>query len=220
MFTLRQVTSIGGQQNSVGRPGDQAITIDEAIQRAGIEAREANYDKALYWYRIAEAKGSTHAEVAIGLLYYNGAGGLPVDYAEALRRFEDGANKGDTWAMNNAAIFYWKGIGVAPDPKKVQMLVNKKNARQQEFYPICSDKAVMAAMDDLLQRSRNRPGSILGEMISDLIAQNMQISTENPDIHIVGVRVTDVWTDSDFRCDGIWGRQTKDLCYANNERRC
>jgi hypothetical protein len=53
---------------------------------------------AVDWYRFAESKGSTKAQVALGFYYQYGGAGIKPSRAEAVKRYTDAAGKGESMA--------------------------------------------------------------------------------------------------------------------------
>jgi hypothetical protein len=63
----------------------------------------------------------------------------------------------------------------------------------------------------LALRSRNNSGSVLGALLTGLIAEGMQVNLNAPDIHVAAARTTDVISDDDFKCEGVFAPQSDDV---------
>ncbi|MDP3936126.1 MAG: tetratricopeptide repeat protein, partial [Alphaproteobacteria bacterium] len=64
-------------------------------------AKKREYAQAIYWYQQAAAKGHAGAQVNLGIMHMEGRG-LPVDWREALRCFEENSE--------NAKALYYMGV--------------------------------------------------------------------------------------------------------------
>ncbi len=61
-------------------------------------------------------KGDAHAQVELGILYYEGlADGRRPDYAEALKWFQRAADQGNAKAQDRIGLMYYNGKGVPQD---------------------------------------------------------------------------------------------------------
>jgi TPR repeat protein len=65
------------------------------------------------WRPLAEA-GRAHAQYAVGLIYYRGAG-VPRDFSEAINWWRKAASRGNGQAQNALGIAYERGEGVPQD---------------------------------------------------------------------------------------------------------
>lgn len=193
------------------------VAVDKAMECGASASTAKNYPMALHWYSYAEREGNVRASVFIGILLVNGPQGIPQDYPNALKRFEYAGSKGDTLGMNNAALMYQRGLGVHVSPERVKYWGDRMAERRQEFYPICSSKSVRTTMDGLLADSRNSAGSVLGALLEGLIAEGMHLNLDAPDIHAAAARTTDVISDDDFKCDGVFAPQSDDVIQPKQE---
>jgi hypothetical protein len=198
-------------------PAGYKVPVDKAMECGASASTAKNYPMASHWYLYAEREGNVRASVFVGILLVNGPQGIPQDYPSALKRFEYAGSKGDTLGMNNAALMYQRGLGVPVSPERVKYWGDRMAERRQEFYPICSSKAVRAIMEGLLADSRNSSGSMLGALLEGLIAEGMQVNLNAPDIHVAAARTTDVISDDDFKCDGVFAPQSEDVVQPNRE---
>jgi hypothetical protein len=185
------------------------VPVDKAMGCGASASSAQNYVSASHWYLYAEREGNIRASVMIGIVLVNGPPGIPKDYPNALKRFESAGNYGDTLGMNNAALMYQRGFGVAVSPERVKYWGDRMAERRQQFYPICSNKAVRETMEQLLADSRSSPGSLLGAIAEGLIAEGMHIDLKAPDIHVAAARTTDVVSENDFKCDGVFAPQSR-----------
>jgi hypothetical protein len=188
-------------------PTEHAVPVDTAMLCASSASIAHNYRMASHWFLYAERQGNVRASVDIGILLVNGPDGVPRDYANALKRFEFAGNKGDTLGMNNAALMYQRGLGVAVNPERVKYWGDRLAKRREQFYPVCSSTAVWEVMTKLLEDSRNSPGSLLAAMLEQLAAESMQINIQKPQIQVAAARTTDVISDEDFKCDAVFASQ-------------
>lgn len=78
--------------------------------------RDRDAEKAHGWYLKAARLGDPVAAFLVGRDYERGAAGLERDRAEALKWYRSAASKGNADAMNNIAVMYALGEGVAKDP--------------------------------------------------------------------------------------------------------
>ena len=83
--------------------------------------------EAVRWYRLAADRGSTEAQVDLGILYLQGQG-VPQNYAEALRLLHRAAEKGNTQAQIRMGQMYDDGRGVPRDFIKAHMWWNLAGA--------------------------------------------------------------------------------------------
>lgn len=68
------------------------------------------------WWAKADQAGSIWAPWGLGLLYRDGLGGFPKDYAQALRQFRTGVERGDMiYSGAGLGALYENGEGVAQD---------------------------------------------------------------------------------------------------------
>jgi TPR repeat protein len=72
-------------------------------------------DKGKQMFEQAANAGNSYAQASLGWLYREGYGGVPQDYAEALKWYQLSANQGYANAMATIGWFYREGNGVAKD---------------------------------------------------------------------------------------------------------
>ena len=72
-------------------------------------------DKALYWFKKA---GTAKSLNQVGYIYYEGAGGIDVDYSEAMKWFLKASDLGNVFSTSNIGLFYQYGKGVEIDYAK------------------------------------------------------------------------------------------------------
>jgi len=72
-------------------------------------------DKGRQMFEQAANAGNSYAQASLGWLYREGYGGVPQDYAEALKWYQLSANQGYANAMATLGWFYREGNGVAKD---------------------------------------------------------------------------------------------------------
>lgn len=200
----------------VTQPGYN-VPVDKAMECGASASAAHNYPMASHWYLYAEREGSLRASVFIGILLVNGPQGIPQDYPDALKRFENAGSKGDTLGMNNAALIYQRGLGVPVSPEKANYWLGRIGERRQQFYPVCSSEAVRRTMVELLADSRNSSGSILDPLIKGLLEEGMHVDLEDPKIEVAAARTTDVISDDDFKCDGVFAPQDNSLVQPRAE---
>jgi hypothetical protein len=188
-------------------PAEHAVQVDTAMLCASSASIAHNYRMASHWFMYAERQGNVRASVNIGILLVNGPEGIPRDYANALKRFQFAGSKGDTLGMNNAALIYQRGLGVAVNPERVKYWGDRLSKRREQFYPVCSSNAVWEVMEKLLEDSRNNPGSVFASMLEHLAAESMQVELQHPQIRVAAGRTTDVISDDDFKCDAVFASQ-------------
>ena len=75
---------------------------------------EANYQTAVYWYRLAVEKGNTAAMVDLGVMYGRGEG-VPQSFTEEMRLYRLASDKGNETAMYYLGKMYFEGQGTAQD---------------------------------------------------------------------------------------------------------
>ncbi|CAN7472854.1 caspase family protein [Pararhizobium sp. LjRoot235] len=72
-------------------------------------------EKGKQMFEQAANAGNSYAQASLGWLYREGYGGVPQDYAEALKWYQLSANQGYANAMATIGWFYREGNGVAKD---------------------------------------------------------------------------------------------------------
>ncbi|MEK1932341.1 MAG: caspase family protein, partial [Pararhizobium sp.] len=72
-------------------------------------------EKGKQMFEQAANAGNSYAQASLGWLYREGYGGVPQDYAEALKWYQASANQGYANAMATIGWFYREGNGVAKD---------------------------------------------------------------------------------------------------------
>jgi len=151
------------------RPGtapiDQPVTADQAL-RSGITAIQRGDPRtALSWFQVAEAKGNSRASLFIGMMYFEGAG-LPKDATRALEKFEAAGNRGDHQAMMHASYLYQQGLGTPKNAERAKYWDDKEKASRDRLIPMCSNRAILDAMDNLMRQYLNRPQARPGQAFS------------------------------------------------------
>jgi len=81
--------------------------------------------QAAMWYRKAAEQGHVVAQHELGILYFRGAGGVTVDYTEAVRLFRKGAESGYVRSIHNLGTCYAEGKGVPQDKAEAYRLYRK-----------------------------------------------------------------------------------------------
>ena len=80
-------------------------------------------EEAIYWYNKAQV-GDADALNKVGIYYYQGKEGFPIDFEKAIKYFEKAASKGSVSASYNLAICYYKGHGVEINKPYAKTLLN------------------------------------------------------------------------------------------------
>ena len=92
------------------------------------------YTLSLWWaanfYRKAAEQGDARAQNYLGAMYERGGGGLPKDYAEALRWYRKAADQGDATAQGNLGWMYSVGCGGLPKDEAEAVRWYRKAAEQ------------------------------------------------------------------------------------------
>jgi uncharacterized protein len=92
------------------------------VYQAGRAAASGgDYARGIQLLRAAIAMNSTPAFATLGALYLRGEG-VPHDYVQARRLFEDGARRGDSNAIANLGNIYRNGLDVSVDYAKAREL--------------------------------------------------------------------------------------------------
>ncbi|MCH6259115.1 sel1 repeat family protein [Puniceicoccaceae bacterium K14] len=73
-----------------------------------------NYDEAIRLYRLAAEQGLSHAQEALGSLYYHGKG-VEKDLEEGCKWYKLAAKQGLARAQNSLGLAYYNGKGVEQD---------------------------------------------------------------------------------------------------------
>lgn len=76
---------------------------------------EQDIDKALFWFKKA---GTARSLNQVGYIYYEGVGGIDIDYPVAMQWFQKASNLGNTFSKSNLGLFYQYGKGVGIDYEK------------------------------------------------------------------------------------------------------
>ena len=85
------------------------------------------YATALKLWRPLANQGNAAAQVALGVMYYNGQD-VPQDYAEAVKWFRLAANQGYAGAQSNLGVMYIHGRGVPQDYVEAHKWLNLAGA--------------------------------------------------------------------------------------------
>jgi hypothetical protein len=158
------------------------VPVDKALECGASASTTHDYQTASHWYLYAEREGNVRASVLIGILLVNGPPGVPKDYLNALKRFEFAGSKGDTLGMNNAALIYQGGLGVAINPQRVKYWNDRMAERRQQFYLVCSSSEVQDTMKKLLDDSRSDARLSPLHWLDMLFATAMQLKINAPGI--------------------------------------
>lgn len=79
-----------------------------------------------------KAKNGDHAaQMFLGIMYHDGLGGFPVDYAKSIEWYTKSADQGNSMAQHNLGLIYNKGHGVPKNLEKAFGLY-WKSAQQGE----------------------------------------------------------------------------------------
>lgn len=97
-----------------GDPEAQFTLGNMYLRGTGIEQ---DYEKAIYWLKMAAQKGHAAAQYNVACCYYSGTG-VPEDKITAVNMFKEAAEKGDLDAMNNLGGCFMFGSGTAKDQYK------------------------------------------------------------------------------------------------------
>ncbi|KAM0683036.1 hypothetical protein MDAP_001449 [Mitosporidium daphniae] len=74
-----------------------------------------DFEKAVYYYKLAADAGNAYAQSALGYFYEYGIGGLPVNTQQAVSLYRLAAEQGYPWAQSNLGYCYQQGIGLPKD---------------------------------------------------------------------------------------------------------
>jgi TPR repeat protein len=100
---------------------------------------ESNLEVAAKWYRQAAQAGSQRGQFILGLLYLQGRGDVPQNYAEAVQWLQKAAEQGFAPAQNQLGILYFNGLGV---PKSMALSAEwRQKAINQDFAPAMREAA-------------------------------------------------------------------------------
>ena len=97
-----------------GDPEAQFTLGNMYLRGTGIEQ---DYQKAIYWLKMAAQKGHSAALYNVACCYYSGTG-VPEDKITAANMFREAAEDGDLDALNNLAGCFMYGNGTAKDQQK------------------------------------------------------------------------------------------------------
>jgi len=89
---------------------------------------KGDYESALSLFHTAAAKGSTDAQIMLGVMYENGRG-VPQSDAEALRWLRLAAEQNDALAQYMLGMMHKNGKGVPQDYAKAHMWWNLASAQ-------------------------------------------------------------------------------------------
>lgn len=98
---------------------------------------EKNDTLALKWFRIAAENGNITGQLNLGECYYNGEGGLEVDYTQATKWFRKAAESGLGIAQYQLGLCYFNGNGVEQNKEEafrwLQMAARKDHKEARKF---------------------------------------------------------------------------------------
>ena len=109
-----------------------AFGISQLASAGPFEDGTAAYERGEYatslklWQPLAN-QGNAGAQVALGVLYYNGQE-VPQDYTEAVKWFRLAANQGYAGAQSNLGVMYIHGRGVPQDYVEAHKWLNLAGA--------------------------------------------------------------------------------------------
>ena len=88
-------------------------------------ADQKNFELAQYYYNLALAQNSKHAQWCVGCNYKLGQCGYPVDLKKAFYFFKKSAENGSAKGQLNLAICYWNGEGTAENHQEAYRWLEK-----------------------------------------------------------------------------------------------
>jgi hypothetical protein len=158
--------------NTPGHPGEPAGTWTATVPpvtcdpQAGIESTDAlrigqnalmfNHDRnALDCYIVAAKAGDATAQATVGLIYYQGRGDVPQDYAQAFFWLHKAADQGVYAAQRTVAEMYTAGQGTPRDPT----LAGIYTARADE------QKHDLERQQDLEDRAADRRAQVMSSFV-------------------------------------------------------
>ncbi len=142
--------------------------------------KPVDYDKALYWYRLAAEQGETNAMYDLGTIYKNGEG-VEVDHEEALNWFKRSATAGDGYAQYGLALEYLEGDIVKADETeaKVWLFLAVKNNVPPAFSALAQlylREGIVVNEQEARAIALLRRGVDLGDRNSKVIWDSLELS--------------------------------------------
>ncbi|MDE6792342.1 MAG: hypothetical protein K2J48_04595, partial [Muribaculaceae bacterium] len=107
---------------------------------------DKEYRKALEYYNKAAEGGDVQGQYCLGNIFFYGREGIPVNYAEAVRWFEEAAKAKEPDSIFHLAICYSNGLGVEANQRKAYQLLYE--AADLDFGP---------AINMIVQNNISRP---------------------------------------------------------------
>lgn len=102
----------------------------------GLGGLNIDYKEAVEWWKKSAENGSKEAYAKMGKLHHYGYG-VPIDYNEALRLYEQ-ATKNNGTALNGIGLLYQNGLGVA-----------QSHSKALEYFRLSADKEHREAYNSL-----------------------------------------------------------------------
>lgn len=110
-----------------------SVVPEEGDFQGGLEAySQGDYDAAMKKWRPLAENGNPHAQVNLGVMYYEGRG-VRQDYEEALRWYKMAAMQGYAEGQYNLGVAYAQGKGVQQDLREAQRWY--RQAAEQGYAP-------------------------------------------------------------------------------------
>jgi TPR repeat protein len=103
------------QDKKLAENGDAIAQYNLGVNYATGQGVATNLVEAIKWYHKAADQGNATAQRLLGVYYYNGWGGLTVDYAEAAKWYRKAADQNEITAEWCLGDCYAKGQGVPLD---------------------------------------------------------------------------------------------------------
>ncbi len=137
-----------------------------------------DYEKAAEWYQKSADQGNADAQVRLGMMYYEGQGGLEKDPNKAFRQFQLAAGQNNTTGLEWMGYCFEHGYGVEKDTEKAKrwykLAVNNgseyaQNALErlgQSVDTQPSDEAIIQ-MDVLLRTNPSSSADVLRSVLKD-----------------------------------------------------
>ena len=172
--------------SSPAKPG--AMSVEEALLRARLAAKSRDYPVALNWFGKAGALGDARAgEKAVS----------------AMKQA-----KGDSLAETNLSMMYDNGWLVEADEDQAKFWQLKAQERVSEFDPICASKPVRNAMQQLARQANN---NLETAAMAVLLKALTGVGVNGMDFDPQSSHVSDVASDTEFRCDVTFAPQKNDV---------
>ncbi len=124
-FVANQISS-----NSIGALIQRTRLYDEEEKIAG-QSQGMLDDDLVQYYQLLADRGDAQAQYGLGLLYYQGAKGLNINYEKALHYFSRAADSGNNYAMAYLGKLYLEGGSS----------IKQDNATAMRYFKMASDKS-------------------------------------------------------------------------------